>query len=854
MEELYPYQKLVRKLLTEGKNIIIQAPTGAGKTRAALFPYFEQLDRFADDPYPVDAPLPTTCRYAVPMRVLATQFEREYHDYFSKLDRKRGTRFQQLFGKLGIALPAIQTGEAPQDPKFESPLTFCTIDQLLASFIGTPYSLGPGQANLNVAAAIGSYLVLDEFHLYPLDGSGGARLTALAMLRLLKGFCRFTLMTATFSTKLLSELATLLDAEVVRVEDDAELTTIMRGRQRTIRRADVPITPEAIWAAHQAARDRHAGASLVVCNTVGRAQQIYVQLRELLEREGHADRVRLQLLHSRFTPMHRRQKSEWLDAWMGQGAWREGHYDGPDTIVIATQVVEVGLNISAGVLHTEVAPASSIVQRAGRCARFEQQLGDVIVYPIPPRENGALSYRPYDRSICESTWDALPASPTSFDFNQEQALIDAVHTAEDTAFLNRFYLSETAAKQFIADTLTSHEPEHRSKLLRQVASVSVVIHSAPEDAITVKPFDWEAFSLHPGTLEGAWDELQQRAQVLDLSWTIKELIAAGNLREDPDNDREQPYTWQVLSSKEKIPGALRLALPSQLAVYDEHLGFRLLLSDQDPASTWQSTPAEKQRAKRDFAKREQRSYVEHIAGLMAAYDWSVRRELAWIAARLEAALNAPAGSLDLAVRLAIACHDIGKLGDDWQRWAHATQASLTQRYGGTLYEVQPGREFLAKTDALDSWRWQEEKAVQESLREQHITRPPHACAGSLAAAQLIAKRFLASAQPDHQPAVSALTRATLTAIAHHHTPTASSYDAITWREGPVRSVLAQAFSACRLGTTPDALVLAPQPKGQLRDTYLVAPAFGKNEERVTTWLAFTIVRALRLCDQRAERA
>lgn len=861
MEALYPYQERVRTLLNAGKNVIIQAPTGAGKTRAALFPFFEALDRFADVSYPAEAPLPFTCRYAVPMRVLATQFEREYRDLFSTLDRKRGTRFQELYGKLDIALPSIQTGETPQDPKFESPLTFCTIDQLLASFIGTPYSLGPGQANLNVGAALGSYLILDEFHLYPLAGSsGGARITTLAMLRLLKGLCRYTLMTATFSTKFLVELASLLDAEVVRVEDEEELAHIMRGRQRTIRRADDAMTAEAIWAAHQAARERKAGASLVVCNTVGRSQQMYMRLRELLEREGSAERVRLQLLHSRFTTEHRRQKSERLEAWLGKDQWRDGHYDGPDTIVIATQVVEVGLNISAGVLHTEVAPASSVIQRAGRCARFEQQLGEVIVYPIPPRESGSVSHRPYDQPICEATWNALPSVPEPFGFIDEQALIDVVHTEEDSAFLGLFQQSETQVKEYVRETLTSHEPEHKSKLIRDVASVSVLIHPAPDAAVTIRPFDWEAFSLHPGTLEGAWGALQHRAAHLDLPWVMKELVPGGELEQDLkqelDNDREQPYAWDVVGAREKISRALRLVLPPPLATYDERLGFRLLLGEEDsPSSTWQSEPMDTQRSKRTFGKREQRSYVEHITGLMAAYDWSVRRELAWVGSRLEAALNAPTGSVDLAARLAIACHDIGKLGKGWQRWARATQEALAQTYGGALYAVQPGREFLAKTDGLASWR--AEKALQDGLRQKQITRPPHACAGVLAGGRIIAKRFLASVQPEQQTqlAVSALTRATLTAIAHHHAPTASTYDAISWRDGPVRDVLAQAFSACRLDGAPDALEvdLASKSKGELRDTYLVSPAFGTHEQRLATWLAFTLVRTLRLCDQRAER-
>ncbi|MBU2609352.1 MAG: DEAD/DEAH box helicase [Chloroflexi bacterium] len=62
--ELYPYQKRVAKLLRTGKSVILQAPTGSGKTIAAIWPYLESWDRQATD-------FPRKCIYVVPMRVLA---------------------------------------------------------------------------------------------------------------------------------------------------------------------------------------------------------------------------------------------------------------------------------------------------------------------------------------------------------------------------------------------------------------------------------------------------------------------------------------------------------------------------------------------------------------------------------------------------------------------------------------------------------------------------------------------------------------------------------------------------------------------------------------------------------------
>ncbi|MGH2504952.1 MAG: CRISPR-associated helicase Cas3', partial [Ktedonobacterales bacterium] len=348
------------------------------------------------------------------------------------------------------------------------------IDQLLSSFIGSPYALGSAQANLNVGAVVGSYLVLDEFHLYPLEKGAGARKTTLAMLQLLKGLSPFVLMTATFSSRLLDELGALLDAEVVRVTDDHELAEIMGDRTRTMQVSPAALSAEGILSAHAAARARGAGASLVVCNTVAQAQTIYTQLRDTLAAREETDGTRLQLLHSRFTQVDRQAKRESLEQWLGKDAWRDGRYLGPSTIVVATQVVEVGLNISVGALHTELAPANSIIQRAGRCARFAGQRGDVIVYhPLAPSAAGAegstegrqsladygaqtddtreaqrkakAAYLPYERETCEATWRELArragatgGTPLPFGFADEQALIDVVHTDADAAMIADF--------------------------------------------------------------------------------------------------------------------------------------------------------------------------------------------------------------------------------------------------------------------------------------------------------------------------------------------------------------------------------------------------------------------------------
>ena len=128
---LRPFQQRVFDFIQQGRSVILQAPTGAGKTRAALTPFVANLAWQGNK-------LPLTCRYAVPMRVLANQFYREYHNLAARIDKEAPTRLEYMYRELGLPSVAIQTGEQPDDPQFESILTFCTIDQLLASFLAVP--------------------------------------------------------------------------------------------------------------------------------------------------------------------------------------------------------------------------------------------------------------------------------------------------------------------------------------------------------------------------------------------------------------------------------------------------------------------------------------------------------------------------------------------------------------------------------------------------------------------------------------------------------------------------------------------------------------------------------------------
>ena len=71
------------------------------------------------------------------------------------------------------------------------------------------------------------------------------------------------------------------------------------------------------------------------------------------------DQTELALLHSRFRPADRKRE-------MARVAGPEAE---SDIIVVATQAVEAGVDISAAVMFTELAPRASMMQRFGRANR-----------------------------------------------------------------------------------------------------------------------------------------------------------------------------------------------------------------------------------------------------------------------------------------------------------------------------------------------------------------------------------------------------------------------------------------------------------------------------------------------------
>jgi CRISPR-associated endonuclease/helicase Cas3 len=143
----------------------------------------------------------------------------------------------------------------------------------------------------------------------------------------------------------------------------------------------------------------HGGCAAVIRNTVGLAQNTYLQLRDALKGDG----ITVELFHARF-PFGRRQQIE------GEVLKRFGRTDDDvleadhivraphrpaKSVLVATQVIEQSLDLDFDLMVSDVAPVDLVLQRAGRLHRHDRGqrppgVADARVWLIKPGEDDGV--------------------------------------------------------------------------------------------------------------------------------------------------------------------------------------------------------------------------------------------------------------------------------------------------------------------------------------------------------------------------------------------------------------------------------------------------------------------------------
>lgn len=153
---------------------------------------------------------------------------------------------------------------------------------------------------------------------------------------------------------------------------------------------------------------QEGGCLLVICNTVGRAQEAYQLAKEIVGDDAY-------LLHSRFTAVERVKRESHLVEELGPnsslGSGRPNR-----RIVVATQVVEQSLDLDFDCMVTDIAPIDLILQRLGRLHRHRRPAND--------RPEWAWQARVYVRGMQElPTEDSSPVFASGVDAVYQPALL-----------------------------------------------------------------------------------------------------------------------------------------------------------------------------------------------------------------------------------------------------------------------------------------------------------------------------------------------------------------------------------------------------------------------------------------------
>lgn len=253
----------------------------------------------------------------------------------------------------------------------------------------------------------GCDIILDEIHTY----SNIMQSIVLRLVEILMHInCRIHIGTATMPTALYKQIMQILgnDENVYEVKLD---TDILQSFNRHIiykisGHNDVINIVQNNVSSHR--------KLLIVCNRVNRAQQLYAELSETYPNVPHL------LIHSRFKRKHRQQLEMLL---------KDQYNNMPcGCIVVATQVVEVSLDISFDVMITECAPIDAMIQRFGRINRKRtlETIGTLKpVYVLPPSNNRQEAL-PYNVDILQRSYDVLPDGDV-LEEAAVQSLLDKVY-------------------------------------------------------------------------------------------------------------------------------------------------------------------------------------------------------------------------------------------------------------------------------------------------------------------------------------------------------------------------------------------------------------------------------------------
>lgn len=783
----YAFQNKLHLNYSKKRSVILQAPTGSGKTWAAITPFIYSWYLWKNEKQKTEQ-FPKKLIYSLPLRTLANSLYQEVK-----------ITINEKFPELKIKV-SLQTGENKDDVFFESDIIFTTIDQTLSNFLCIPLSLPQKLANINAGAILSAYLIFDEFHLLEPQRSLN---TNISILNLIKAICPFCLMTATLSDQFLKNISKHLNASIIEIHEEEykNFSFVKEKVKKTVSVIDDVINIENII-------KQHKQKSIVICNTVDRGVETYKELQEFKE-QGKID-AELICIHSRFFQVDRKNKEEKIKEKFSANSESS-------VILVSTQIVEVGLDISCDVMHTEISPINSFLQRIGRCVRWGGT-GKIFVYDVPGQ-----SYKPYNNELCKSTLENLAKIENQdIDFYLAQKLIQNVLEAKENEIFSEIINND--AWDGIKDCWQRNDKTNARELIRNINSISVVL--LPQDFQTDSLYQYDSLSINPYALKYKVEKI-----ISELEGEIPPYLL--DLEESNFIDDEDDYESKRLKPIDcnDIVNNNIVALNSKLIGYSKDYG----LDFQGNFIGYESSEIKKQNKIQYVYYKD--TYEEHIKWMIEIYEEEIKDNILFAIRKIQA-IKYEDFNFDEIIKYIIIIHDYGKLNNDWQKIMNAYQKA---KEGNTNNQ----HEFLTHTD-FDPRTQHDKKLMKETLSKLRAKKPNHAGVGAFVS-YCVLPYILKLEKTDEN---SQLLKIILTTILRHHGATTTkmpnyevSNEAIKFiNDGLIKDIIPEFY----VGKTEK---FPPFKKYRGKDfatSHIIQ--FGNIIE---IFIYFILVRTLRLCDQKS---
>lgn len=413
---LRPFQQKARQL--SDRNVLLVASTGLGKTEFAKL-WIDGSKAF----------------YTLPVRVSVNAMYERFKSVFG--DENTGllhsfAKFYEIENSQESDEESIYTSleKVNLSRHLSMPLTVTTADQLFVSVF--KYS---GYEKIYATLSY-SKVVIDEPQGY--SPKTLAFITR-AISELKQLGTKFLVMTATLHPFLRKQIS---DFEFLQ-----QLSTLKKHKIKLSDNQLEKLEEEIIK------EFRKGKKVLVITNTVKKAQQLYLSLK---------DKADTQLLHSLFILKERSKKEKAIQQQDKPVLW------------ITTQIVEASLDIDYDIMFTELAPIDSLIQRMGRIYRkpertiSENQPPNIIIAIQQPSGKGTV----YDSKIMNLTADKLSGFDGKILTEEiKQEIMDFVYNHEDA---QDFYREFKESFELLNLGFKAKDKKQAEKMFREIYNLTVI--------------------------------------------------------------------------------------------------------------------------------------------------------------------------------------------------------------------------------------------------------------------------------------------------------------------------------------------------------------------------------------------